>query len=123
MQESDIKREKEKNLVLAFDRIGVGRPVADWLTGDEYRAFIDSWRDLVDIYREFDRFAEVNIEIVDVYRRITGHLRYIISKQNEPKDILDLASKALAEIEHWMDELTMEAERNLYFIEDMGGEV
>lgn len=112
MSENDAKRQNEEKLVSLFHAIPFMALNLEWLASDEYRNFVNSWKDLLNVYIENDTFTDFNVEVVASYRDITRHLYRYIIEVNVDKELNNKANEALEEIEYWMDELIKEAERN-----------
>lgn len=116
----DKKRKYEEKLVRAYEAIPFVRKPNDWLSSEEYVAFLDGWKDLREVFINHDTLVDFHVEVVGIYRNVTERLRKLIKANHENQQAKEKASDALAQIEYWMDELVNEAQRNQYYIEDMG---
>lgn len=117
------KRQSEEKLVDAYRNIAFTSGKTEWISSDQFLAFLDSWKALREVYIVQDTFTDFNVEVIRVYLDITAYLRQLMLDDSLEQHSKESVSKALAQIEHWMNELIKEAQRNLSFIEDMDGEV
>ncbi len=112
------KRKYEEKLVRAYEVIPFALNSHDWLSSEEYIAFLDGWRQLREVFINHDTLVDFHVEVVGVYLNITERLRKIIEENADNQQAQAKASEALSQINHWMDELVNEAQRNQYYIED-----
>ena len=121
MTEED-KRKAEDQLASAFESVRFSETL-EWLSSREFRAFLDSWKDLREVYIVYDTFTEFHVDVISIYRDMGAYLRKIIADTRTEQGVRKTASEALDELEFWMDELIKEAERNIHAIDDQSENV
>lgn len=116
------KRQAELTIEDTFESIPFRQGPAIWLTSDPTRLFLDSWKQLREIYIEHDEYDSFHVDVVSIYRDMTANLRKILDRNSYEPSIVDQAREVLAEIEFWMDELIKEAQRNRNYLADQEDE-